>query len=178
MEQTKPKIENLMEDIRKTSLFRQLVPMEAQSGWPIPQRKDGKVYVTLPFFAARTQGKGQTALFPPFAKITLDWSNKMVVEYVNFRYSSPWPEANWEKQVGTFPHPEIAQMTVGEYQEKRRQLLAMYDKMLEKLTQGKPFSPQWKEGFSQLLRTLMEPSLEPYYRALGSKFFDHFLTKN
>lgn len=174
----KTKIETLMEDIRKTPLFRQLIPMEVQSGWPIPQRKGGKVYVTLPFFGAHTQGKGQTVLFPPFAKITLDWSNQMVVEYLNLRYSNPWPEANWQEQVGTFPHPEVAQMTVEEYRAKRRQLLAMYDQILDNLAQGKPFSPEWKGEFSQLLRILMEPSLEPYYRALGAKFFDHFLNLN
>lgn len=169
------KMEQLMLDIRKTPLFRQLIPMEAQIGWPIPLRREGKVYVTLPFFGASSQSQSQTVLFPPFAKMTLEWSNQKVVEYVNFRFQNPFTEAKWEKSVGTFPHPTIAQMSVGEYQEKRHQLLTMYDAMFENLSNGLTLSPEWNGQFSKLLRTLIEPALEPYYRTLGSKFFDRFL---
>ena len=124
---SKGKMEQLMLDIRKTPLFRQVVPMEAQIGWPIPLRREGKVYVTLPFFGANTKSPGKTVLFPPFAKMTLEWSNLLIVEYVNFRFQNPFVDGKWEQSVGTFPHPAVAQMSVGEYQEKRHQLLTMYD---------------------------------------------------
>ncbi|MBE9224111.1 hypothetical protein IQ264_01310 [Phormidium sp. LEGE 05292] len=174
MERTR-KIERLIEDIRKTPIFRQLIPMEAQIGWPIPLRRESKVYVTLVFFGANSRSKGETVLFPPFAKITLDWSNQIPVEYVNLRFQNPWKEGNWEAEVGIFPHSAIAQITVAEYQKKRQELLAMYDEMLDKLAQGGSFLPDWKTRFKELLRLLMEPPLEPYYRAIDAKFFDHFL---
>lgn len=172
------KTEQLMKDIRQTPLFRQLIPQEAGVGWPIPLRKGGKVYLTLPFFGfAPTAQKGFTKLFPPFATITLDWSNQVPVEYVNLRFRNPAPELNWEGEVGTFPHPAVSQMTFGQYQQRRRNLLEMYDQMFDMLSQNSPFSEEWCEQFSQLLRLLVEPSLEPYYRALGGKFFDRFLAK-
>ena len=174
-EQRLSKTEQLMKTIRKTPIFRQLIPQEAGVGWPIPLRKGGKVYVTLPFFGfSPTAQKGRTKLFPPFATITLDWSNQVPVEYINLRFRNPAPELSWEGEVGTFPHPSIEKMTVEQYQQKRRELLEMYDQMFEMLSQNSSFSPEWCERFGQQLRTLMEPSLEPYYHALNPKFFDRF----
>ena len=170
------KTELLLQDVRKMPLFRQIVPLEAAIGWPIPLRKDGKVYITLPFYGC-TPKKGQTSLFPPFATLTLDWANLMPVEYVNLRFRNPALDLNWEGQIGTFPHPAIAQITRGEYLEKRRELLAMYDEMFDNLSQNTPFTLEWNQQFSETLRLLIEPSLEPYYRVLGGKFFDRFLPR-
>lgn len=170
------KTEKLMEDIRKMPLFRQLLPMESAIGWPIPVRKEGKIYVIFPFYGCTPQ-KGENSLFPPFATLTINWANQVPVEYVNLRFRNPAPDLNWEGQVGTFPHPAIAQITRGEYLEKRRELLAMYDEMLDNLLQNNPFTPAWNQRFSENLRLLIEPSLEPYYRVLGEKFFERFLVK-
>lgn len=170
-------IEDLIQHIRKMPLFRQLVPQEAGIGWPIPLRKAGKVYVTFPCFGfARTAEQGKTALYPPFALLTVTWTNWIPVEYVNLRFRNPWPEGQWEGQVGEFPHEAVAHLTVSQYREQRHALLGMYDEMLDRLAQGSSFDPAWEARFGHLLRLLMEPSLEPYYRVLGSKFFAHFLS--
>lgn len=170
--------EQLMNAIRKTPIFRQLIPQEAGVGWPIPLMKDGKVYVKLPFFGfTQSRERKERLLYPPFAIITLSWPNEVPVEYLNLRYRNPWPEGDWESQAGLFPHAELAQMSVGEYQELRGQLFRMYDEMLESLARGERTSAEWDARFGRLLRRLLEPSLEPYYRALAPKFFDHFLTR-
>jgi len=174
----KSKTEKLIEDLRKTPIFRQVIPMEAQIGWPLPVRREYKVYVTFIFFGAKNQGQGETILFPPFAKMTLDWSNQTPVEYTDFRFENPWKDAKKEGQIGTFPHRAIASLKVEEYLKKRRELLEMYDEMLFKLSQRQSLSSEWNNRFSQLLRLLLEPSLEPYYRVLAPKFFDRFLPQN
>lgn len=176
METPTSKIETVMKDIRQTPLYRQLIPMEASIGWPIPLRKGGKVYVTLPCCSIRTLEKGRTILYPPFATITLIWSSQVVVEYVNLRFRNPWPEGHWEEEAGAFPHPAIARLTVAQYRAKRSELLEMYDELFETLTQNGEFSVEWSNRFGKLLRLLLEPQLEPYYRVLGPKFFDRFLT--
>lgn len=174
----KSNVEKLMRTIRTTPLAHQLIPMEAGVGWPIPLRKGEKVYITLPFFGfTPTAEKGKTKLFPPLATITLDWSNLVSVEYVNLRFRNPAPELQWSEAVGTFPHPAIEQMSVGKYKELRRELLGMYDEMLELLSQKSPFSPEWSERFGELLQILIEPSFKPYYRALNPKFFNRFLSQ-
>jgi hypothetical protein len=135
------------------------------------------VYVTLPFYGASSKDKGNTILYPPFAKITLDWVNQIPVEYVNLRFQNPAPELNWEKEVGIFPHTAVISLGVAEYLEKRKQLLAMYSEMLDQLITGVTLSDTWNAQFSNLLSTLLEPPLEPYYRAISPKFFDRFLKK-
>lgn len=170
------KTEQLMQAIRKTSLFRQLIPQEAGIGWLLPLRKEGKVYATLPFFGFfPTSEKGKTALFPPFATLTVNWTNQVPVEYVDLRFRNPAPELKWEGQVGVFPHPAVEQMTIGQYKQKRQELLTLYDELFDMLAEGKPFPAEWCDRFSELLKTLMEPDLEPYYRAMAPKFFDRFL---
>lgn len=176
--QTLSQTERLLKEIRKTPLFRQLIPQEAGVGWPIPLRQEGRVYIILPIFGfTPTTERGKTKLFPPFATITVDWSNQVPVEYVNLRFRNPAPELTWTEEVGTFPHQAVEQMTVGEYQKLRRELLGMYDQMLELLSQKTAFSPEWCQRFGELLRILIEPSLEPYYRALNPKFFNRFLSQ-
>jgi hypothetical protein len=172
-------MEALMNDVRKMPLFRQVIPMEAGVGWPVPRQPGGeqsKVYVTLPFFGfSQTKAPGQTSLTPPFATMTLDWATQVPVEFVNLRFHNPWPEGQWEGQVGVFPHAAVAGLTVGEYKARRSELLGMYDHMMATLAANRALTPEWSAEFSALLRTLMEPGLEPYYRAIGPKFFGHFL---
>jgi hypothetical protein len=167
------KTETLMKQIRKTPLFQQLIPMEAGIGWVMPLRREGKVYAIVPFFSFRSEQT--TTLFPPFATLTVDWSTLVPVEYVDFRFRSPASSLAWNQAVGSFPHPAIAQLRQSEYLEKRQALLSHYDELFEHLSQGTPFSDRWITEFSTLLRLLMEPSLEPYYRAIAPKFCDRFL---
>jgi hypothetical protein len=175
--------EQAMENLRKMPIFRQLVPQEAGIGWPIPLRKEQngvcRVYVTFPLFgqASRVE-QGETVLFPPFATLTLDWATQVPVEYVSLRFHNPWPEEQWEGEIGTFPHAAIVHMTAGEYKAKRGELLALYDEMFELLAQKQPFPAAWIARFSELLRLLIEPALEPYYRVLAPKFFERFLCAN
>ncbi|GHO82252.1 hypothetical protein [Dictyobacter formicarum] len=171
-----PHMENLMHEIRKMPIFRQLVPQEAGIGWPIPLRKAGNVYVILPFFGlAHSKAESQTVLYPPFATLTVNWVNWVPVEYINLRFRNPLPQGDWEAQVGTFPHAAIASLSVGQYRERRNELLVMYDALMEALVHDNALAPEWEASFCSLLRLLMEPLLEPYYRALGPKFFDRFL---
>lgn len=173
------KTEQLFVSIRKMPIARQLIPMEAAAGWPIPSRKDGRVYITVPFFGvSRTPVQNRTRLFPPFAKITLDWQTQLPVEYINLRYQNLWPNQNGEQEVGTFPHPSIADWTTGEYRQHRQELMQMYDQLFETLVNGTSLAQEWNQRFSTLLSQLMEPSLEPFYRILGPAFFSRFLSSN
>ena len=170
------KTEDFIKSIRKHPVFTSLVALEAGTGWPYPVRKGGKVYVTLPFFGCpRTANQKETPLYPPFATITAGWNTGLVVEYENLRFRNPWPEGRWDEQVGTFPHPAVAGLTVGDYKAKRAELFAMYDELFDTLEAGGEFADGWIGRFEALLRLLVEPSLEPYYRALAPKFFDRFL---
>ena len=176
MADTTSKTREFVGKIRKSPVFTSLVALEACTGWPFPVRKNGRVYVSIPFFGCpRTAGQKENPLYPPFAVITAQWSNGLVVEYLNLRFRNPWPEGKWDEQVGTFPHAAVAGLSVSEYTAKREELFAMYDELFDTLEKGGEFNEDWTTRFESLLRLLLEPSLEPYYRALAPKFFDRFL---
>ena len=171
---------DFVKDIRTMPLFQQVIPMEAAVGWPIPKRKAGKLYVKFPFFGQvkmTTEEKARFNLFPPFAMMTFDWQTLGLVEYIDFRFSNPDPELQWEGKapIGIFPHPAIAkQMSIENYIQKRHELYAMYDRLFNVLENGSSQSPEEDSAFSHLFSLLLEPPLLPYYRALGGRFLEHF----
>lgn len=167
--------EKLLKNIRKTPLFMQLIPQEAGIGLPIPLRRNNKVYAILPCFGFKPVEKGKTLLFPPFAKITVQWSNQLPVEYVNLHFNNPAPELQWSGEIGTYPHDAVAGMTIGEYKAKRQELMQMYDEMFAALENSSGLSPDFKQQFRDLFSTLIEPSLVSYYQVLGAKFCQSFL---
>jgi hypothetical protein len=169
--------EKLLKDLRKTPLFTQVIPLEAGIGLPIPLRKNNKVYAILPCFEfAATQEKGKTLIFPPLATITVNWETQKLVEYIDLQFRNPAPDLQWEGSIGTFPHDAVAAMTRKEYLEKRRQLLEMYDELFAKLKNNEKFAVDWNQKFRELFSTLIEPPLITYYRALGNKFCEQFLS--
>lgn len=170
------KTDRLLAGLRRSPIFRQLIPMEAGIGWPIPSRRNGRVYLTLPFFGFGIgASKGQRIdLRPPFAAITLDWSSGRPVKYVSFAFESPWPAPATSDAVGSFPHPAVAALSVARYKELRAELFEHYDELCESLAGNVAFPASRAARFSELLQILVEPSLMPYYRALGTKFFERF----
>ncbi|WP_306337158.1 hypothetical protein [Streptomyces sp. KL118A] len=167
----------LLERLRRMPLFRQLAPMECGIGWPMPLRigpDSGatRVCLRLPLFGMRPLSGGGAELFPPFATVTLDRATARPMEYVDLRLTRPWPPPKGAEPVGTFPH-EAVDGTVGDYRAARRELLALYDDLCDSLAAHTRF--EHRDRFATLLRRLLEPGLEPYYRALGPDFYAHFL---
>jgi len=170
-----PRTGQLIRDLRRTPMFRQVVPMESGIGWPIPVRhRDGEthVYARLPLYGLQ-RADAVTNLFPPFAMITVHWPEGRVVEFADFTYSRPWPAGASAGPAGVFPHEAVRGMTTRDYMTERDRVLAGYDELLDSLRAGQPFTA--RDEFATLLRRLLEPGLEPYYRALGPRFFDQFL---
>lgn len=166
--------EQLITEVRSTPLFRQLVPLEASVGWPIPVRAGDHAYLTLLLYAT-APADGGAAILPPFAQVTLDWATGQVVEYVSYAYRHPLPDAPREGAIGTFPHNAVEGLTRGQYLERRGELLEAYDRVLDAVATGAPIPPYEAAAFGRLLRQLLEPALEPYYRAISPQFFKHFL---
>jgi len=169
--------EILMKQVRSSPMGRQLVPLEAGTGWPMPSRQATKLFVKLPFYGFRRGKKaGETHLTPPFAIITVDWSNGLPVEYLNLQVRSPDPKLDWNgRVVGMFPHPSIAGLKLSEYKKQRCALLKMYDELFDTLILRKGLPKFWENLFSERLGRLMEPSLLPYYEAMEPDFFAKFL---
>ncbi|MER5869769.1 hypothetical protein [Streptomyces sp. NPDC002044] len=170
----------LMRDLRRTALFRSLLPMEANIAWPIPLRRpdgDGRSAVFLRFalFAGDRDPSGRGVLVrPPFATLTVARRTGRIVEYADLRFTRPWPATVADAPVGRFPGEGLP-ATVGEYKQLRHRLLTRYDELLDALDTGRSLPAEAARDFSELLGLLVEPGLEPYLRALGPGFFTRFL---
>ncbi|MFE0457868.1 hypothetical protein ACFW1A_01240 [Kitasatospora sp. NPDC058965] len=168
----------LMAELRAGAVFRAVAPMEAVPGWPLPARRrragaEPVVALRFPLHTHRAVREGGALLFPPFATLTADWATGRVVEYTDLRYSRPWPVPGGASEpVGFFPH-EAVRTTLGAYTADRERLLAGYDDLADALAAERAFGGA--PDFAELLRRLLEPGLEPYYRALAPRFLDRFL---
>ncbi|MCX4671958.1 hypothetical protein OG453_35670 [Streptomyces sp. NBC_01381] len=175
-----PRSEALCREFRRSRAFRQLVPMEAGIGWPLPVPvvQDGvpQVYARLPLFALRSDPAGGADIFPPFATAALNWSTQRLVEYSDLRFKEPHrPRAEWARPIGRFPHPAVAGLTTEAYRDLRSRLFHLYDELFDGLARGRLPGSEWSGQFSNLLNLLMEPSLLPYYRQLAPKFLRRHL---
>lgn len=170
-----------MANVRRTPLFRSLVPMEAGVGWPIPVVPSGRldgdaVTMKLPLFGMQPAPEPGVAahLYAPFATVSLDWKTLRIVEYVDLRHKGVWPDAVWEQSVGSFPHDAVS-VSRGEYLARRAALLDRYDELFGMLAQRREPSVEWSQDFADLLAALVEPGLLPFLRQLGPKFFTKYL---
>ena len=183
LDQAASRTGQLHHELRRMPLFRQLAPMEAGIGWPIPVRhRPGwrghtSIYVRIPLFGFGSRA-GQTRLYPPFAIITLAWPapgrRPRPLEYADLRFTRKWAKSGTPEPVGTFPHDAV-RGTVADYLTARGRLFELYDEMMDALQEEKPFTEPSYGEFRSLLRTLMEPSLESYYRELAPGFCREFL---
>jgi hypothetical protein len=166
----------LARQTRHSGVGRAVVPMEAGTGFPVPFRSNERAYIIFPFFgtAGRVR-EGETVFFAPSVLITVDWKTGRPVEYIDCRFRSSWTHVDFTQPIGTFPHPAVAHFTRSEYEEKRQMLFGLYDQLFNSLTEGGDLSQSWYQQFSESFRTLLEPSLEPFYRALAPKFCEQFL---
>jgi hypothetical protein len=169
--------EQLLHEVRRMPLFRQVIPGEAGLGWPLPVRRSGRAYAVLPVFGMPRNKDGRIELFAPFAVLTLDWQSHMPVKYVDLKFETPtgFPDSTANAPIGAFPHPAIESWTVQKYQDARVELLALYDELFDALRTRTTMSRESVQRFGELLRVMAEPSLEPYYRALAPGFCAEFL---
>jgi hypothetical protein len=52
--------------------------------------------------------------------------------------------------------------------------MELYDKLIEGFNNLTAFTSKEEERFKELISTLMEPALLPYYKSLNSEFFSRY----
>ena len=164
--------ERLVRALRRSALFRELVPMEAGVGWPLPHLSNGSVHAILPCFGMARVGKpARTALLAPFAGFTVSWSSGRPVEYVDYRYRGAWRNLDFSRPLGSFPHEQVQAMRRSDYLAKRARLHRMYGQLFDSLAAGGELPPFWMREFTELVDLLWEPALRPFYRQLAPRFY-------
>lgn len=169
------RMENLIKEVRKSSLFRSLIPMECETGWPLPSVREGILYITIPFFNVTKEGTGRFNLFPFSHAVTIRWDDGKIVQYINYRYENPFSIKNFNEAVGIFPHDEIKSLKTKEYEEKKMELMNLYDEMFGKIAKGENVDKSVKESFARVFSLLTNPGHGQLYSTLAPNFCKRFL---
>jgi hypothetical protein len=168
-----PRAEAMMAWLRRTDAFRELIPADAALGWPAVEPRGDDVLLTMPVFAQQRAPGGGVELFPPFATLTVAWDPPRISGYLDLRTADGWT-ADLERPAGTFPHAALGDSERA-YLALRRELFERYDELCRALAAHREPSSAAADELSRLLRILLEPGLEPYYRRLAPAFFDRHL---
>lgn len=170
--------EPLMKAMQKAPFFRELLPLETVLGLPVPLRRHGEVYAIFPCFRiVPSSQRGGNEIYPVFATIVVHWKSRSVVHFHRADFEPICEEQSPEDSIGVFPHEAIRTWTKAEYQEKRRELLQLYDQLFGKLMAGRGFEKAWKDRFGELLEDIFEPALAPAYAKIAPGFVREFLTR-
>lgn len=171
--QTIPRTESMLKRARQSDTFRELIPGNAALGWPAIDRIRGQVFLRMPVFDQQRRPDGAVNLYPPFAVLTVGWAPPRIAAYVDLSTDRFWA-ADGSVPVGIFPHAELGDSEQA-YLMMRRELFACYDAICLALNDGHQPTARAAKEFSRLLRALLEPGLERYYRALAPDFFSLYL---
>jgi hypothetical protein len=158
-----------MDGIKRTDAGRSLMPMEASVAWPIPFQQNNKVYAVLPFYLRLPSTSDKYAMFPWLGGFTMDWASGRVVEYVDYRFRSPWATLDFSKPFGAADRPSDAVIATA------KTLAPMYDELLDTMTQKGTLPPFWVASFRAHLARVIEPPQLEFYRKLAPKFSERFL---
>lgn len=178
METEKMTMAKFIKNIRQNVVSSNLIPMQLNVGWPVLSIRDKNLCVCIPFFRSVLNTGDNTLIYPITYTITATWNKGTVVEFKNLRFDSTFQRVDFSKPVGKFRHDAVKHLNGLQYKEKRQRLFELYDKLIDCIYQDVPFEGEDKTEFKQILQMLMEPSLKPFYKALGAKFYNSFIEEN
>lgn len=174
MEQMDMTMQEFLQELNKSDIVRKQVPLGLGMGLPMLEIIGEELCVTVPYFKVIPAKDDKTLIFPPECVITVKWPSGLLVSYKNLRYDKEYSKVKFDKPVGTFRHEAIKNWNKGEYQSKKAELLKMYDAFIANLYSEEPYE---EKGFSELLNTIIEPSLRPFYMRMGKGFYHKFLSQ-
>ena len=147
-----------------------LIPLESVLAYPIPVvEKSGRVLLKFLVYQRGVAPRGTPRpVYPPHARITIEYPSGRLVEYVDLR------SQEHVNAVGEFPHTAIAGQSVKDVLEKQADIYQLTDSLID-LIGREPNTNHERNivtAYKELLATLFEPGLLPFYRELNPDFFE------
>jgi hypothetical protein len=170
----KPKIplNEMVAKFLKSKLCFHLVPLGSSATLPIPFRLKEKLYISLYFYTGRKiEIENKIKIYRPHTKVVLDYSTARIVNYFDLLTLKDSNSEHWKKPIGEFPHKEIETLSLNEYKDKKSELIALYDKIIELLYNNNSYE-NCKNDFRQRFYQICEPSLLPFLKNAGPTFFE------
>jgi hypothetical protein len=162
---------DLYECVRRTSLFRSLVPVEAGVGIPAPTTSAGRFVLHFPCFTTAPAGGEERFLFVPCATISLDWQTARPVEYIDHAFRSPWKTEDRSRPVARVGRDDQPPLSREERAETLHSLFRGYDELACSVLRGRELPVDWEDGFRTGFRLLVPAALHPYYAHVAPGFY-------
>lgn len=145
-------------------------------GYPILQVRNDYLCMVVPYLRYKTTGVvDRTLVFPIRNTFTISLPDKRFIGFEDLRYNPRFAKVDFSMPIGLFRHESIKNLSKKEYEAKREELYAQYDKLINALLFDGEYSEEDGESMKQLLKLLVEPSLYPIYKALDADFYNKYL---
>ena len=152
------------------------MPMGYTAGYPILQNRNGSLCMTVPYLKYKITGeKDKTQVYPIRYTVTVEIPENIVVRFEDLAFAKGHTKVNFDKHVGYLRHDAIKELTKKQYEEKRNELYAMYDKLISAVLGEGDFSADDEKSMKELLGMLLEPCLMGAYKVLDKDFYNKFL---
>jgi hypothetical protein len=156
---------------RKARLDFNLVPLEASPSIPIPFIHQNSVYLTILYYlGSRLNGQEKIQIYRPISKTIFNPINVKIVCFIDYRLKDDFPETDWTKPIGDFPHDSISTISLKEYMKRKDQLIFKYDQVVNAMN-GTMVDPERKSNFINEFYNLSSPCLIHFLKKVGPTFF-------
>ncbi len=150
------------------------VPIGYVAGLPIVSIVAGKPCLKVPFLKYKITGEvDKTLVYPIKYVLTYALPSMKPAGFEDLEYNRAFKKIDFNKPIGFFRHEAIKSLSKKEYKEKKKELLSMYDGMINAILSKTPYTGVGE--FKKLLNVMIEPSVKPIYKVLDERFYDNFL---
>lgn len=166
----------LFSTIKQDPVFSGLIPTGFGAGLPMLSIRNEQLLISIPYFRSQLTGvQDKTQIFPIQFLISVVYPSCSIISFSNLAYCDDFSEVEFSKPVGLFRHKAIRSLNHGEYDQKRNELLALYDQIIHALFKSEEPKHELIHNFTIHLNTIIEPSLKPFYKRLDLDFYNKFL---
>ena len=152
------------------------MPLGYSAGIPLLKDCNGRLCVVIPYLRYKSTGKvDKTLIYPIRFAVTVEVPEGKIVGFSNLEYAKGYSKVKFDEPCGLFRHEAIQDLTKKQYNEKRKELLGMYDKLIAALMGEGDYTEEDETAMKSLLGTLLEPCLFGAYKALDKNFYNRFL---
>lgn len=164
----------------KTSTFIQhsSMPMGYVPGLPILCVLNDNLCMKVPFLKYMVTGEiDKTFVYPTRFLATVTIPEGQIVSFEDMAFRKAFANVSFSEPVGTFRHEAVKNMDKATYDKLRSALFGEYDKIIDTLIEGEPYSADNEREFKKLFNIVLEPSLRPFYAAIDVDFAKKYITK-
>ncbi len=153
------------------------LPLVYVSVYQIFQIKNDRLCMLIPYLKYKTTGVvDKTLVYPIRYTLTVSLPDKRFIGFEDLAFNPVFGKVDFNKPIGLFRHDSIKNLNKNEYSAKKIELFSMYDKIASAVLGAADCSDEDAERFSQLLGTLLEPSLKPIYKVLDADFYASYIS--